>query len=339
MNKKLNLNFFNGKSILITGGTGSLGNKLVNFFLSKKIKLKKLIIFSRDEFKQFELKKKYPEEKYQNLRYFLGDIRDRRRLKLALNDVDYVIHAAALKHVPAAEYNPTEFIKTNIGGANNLIEAALETNVKRVIALSTDKASSPINLYGATKLCSDKLFVSANNLSKKNGCLFSVIRYGNVFASRGSVVPIFLERNKKKMSLNITHKDMTRFNITLEESIEAVLWSLINAKGKEIFVPKLKSYKLLDVAEAINAKAKLNFTGIRPGEKIHEELISRSESYNTVDLGDYYAIMPDQLSLQRIYGNKKMFNQNISYNSNLTNNFLSIEQIKKLIAKINKNYP
>jgi len=334
MNKKLNLNFFNRKSILITGGTGSLGNELVNFFLSKKIKLKKLIIFSRDEFKQFELKKKFPDEKYKNLRYFLGDIRDRRRLKLALNNVDYIIHAAALKHVPAAEYNPTEFIKTNIGGANNLIEAALETDVKRVIALSTDKASSPVNLYGATKLCSDKLFISANNLSKKNGCLFSVVRYGNVFASRGSVVPIFIERNKKNKNFNLTHREMTRFNITLEESINAVIWSLINAKGREIFVPKLKSYKLIDLAKAVNPRAKILFTGVRPGEKIHEELISKSESFNTVDLEKYYAILPDLISLKRLYKNKKLFDSNTSYNSNTKGNFLKIKEIEKLILKI-----
>jgi len=332
--KEKNYNFFKNKTILITGGTGSLGTKLISFFLKNKINLKKLIVFSRDEFKQFELKKKFPDEKYKNLRYFLGDIRDRRRLKLALNNVDYIIHAAALKHVPAAEYNPTEFIKTNIGGANNLIEAALETDVKRVIALSTDKASSPVNLYGATKLCSDKLFVSANNLSKKNGCLFSVVRYGNVFASRGSVVPIFIERNKKNKNFNLTHRDMTRFNITLEESINAVIWSLINAKGREIFVPKLKSYKLIDLAKAVNPGAKILFTGVRPGEKIHEELISKSESFNTVDLGKYYAILPDLISLKKLYKNKKLFDSNISYNSNTKGNFLKIKEIEKLILKI-----
>ena len=332
--KKKNFNFFKNKTILITGGTGSLGTRLISFFLKNKINLKKLIVFSRDEFKQFELKKKFPDEKYKNLRYFLGDIRDRGRLKLALNNVDYIIHAAALKHVPAAEYNPTEFIKTNIGGANNLIEAALETDVKRVIALSTDKASSPVNLYGATKLCSDKLFVSANNLSKKNGCLFSVVRYGNVFASRGSVVPIFIERNKKNKNFNLTHIEMTRFNITLEESINAVIWSLINAKGREIFVPKLKSYKLIDLAKAVNPRAKILFTGVRPGEKIHEELISKSESFNTVDLGKYYAILPDLISLKKLYKNKKLFDSNISYNSNTKGNFLKIKEIEKLILKI-----
>ena len=332
--KTKNFNFFKNKTILITGGTGSLGTRLISFFLKNKINLKKLIVFSRDEFKQFELKKKFPDEKYKNLRYFLGDIRDRRRLKLALNNVDYIIHAAALKHVPAAEYNPTEFIKTNIGGANNLIEAALETDVKRVIALSTDKASSPVNLYGATKLCSDKLFVSANNLSKKNGCLFSVVRYGNVFASRGSVVPIFIERNKKNKNFNLTHIEMTRFNITLEESINAVIWSLINAKGREIFVPKLKSYKLIDLAKAVNPRAKILFTGVRPGEKIHEELISKSESFNTVDLGKYYAILPDLISLKKLYKNKKLFDSNISYNSNTKGNFLKIKEIEKLILKI-----
>jgi UDP-N-acetylglucosamine 4,6-dehydratase/5-epimerase len=332
----LEIKFFKNKTILITGGTGSLGNKLVKYFLVNKIPLKKLIIFSRDEFKQFELKKKFPEEKFKNLRYFLGDIRDRRRIKLALNGVDFVIHAAALKHVPAAEYNPTEFIKTNIGGANNLIEAALETNVKRVIALSTDKASSPVNLYGATKLCSDKLFVSANNLSKQGGCIFSIVRYGNVFASRGSVAPIFVERNNKNLGFNLTHKDMTRFNITLDESIKAVIWSLVNAKGREIFVPKLKSYRLIDLAKSINSKTKLNYIGVRPGEKIHEELISKSESLNTVDLGSYYAIMPDNVSLKKFYKNRKSFNANVSYNSNMPKNFLDINELKRLILEIRK---
>ncbi len=334
MSKSAEVKFFKNRTVLITGGTGSLGTQLVNYFLNNKLKLKKLIIFSRDEFKQFQMKKKFSERKFKNLRYFLGDVRDVKRIKLALNEVDYVIHAAALKHVPAAEYNPTEFIKTNIEGANNMIEAALYSDVKKVIALSTDKASSPVNLYGATKLCSDKLFVSANNLRKKNGCVFSVVRYGNVFASRGSVVPLLLERKNKNLKFELTDKNMTRFNITLEESIKTVIWSLINSKGKEIFVPKLKSYKLLDLAKAISPKTTIKYVGIRPGEKVHEELISKSESINTVDLGSHYAIMPDLNSLNKIYPKKKYFNSNISYNSNMTNNFLTIKEIKKLLTNL-----
>jgi len=310
---------------------------LVKFLLNKKMNLKKIIIFSRDEFKQFQMKKKYPENIFNNIRYFLGDVRDYERIKLALKEVDYVIHAAALKHVPSAEYNPIEFIKTNIQGANNLILGALDSNVKRVVALSTDKASSPVNLYGATKLCSDKLFVAANNLRGKKGCIFSVVRYGNVFASRGSIAPILIERNSKNLNFELTDKNMTRFNITLEESIEAVIWSLINAKGREIVVPKLKSYKLTDLANAINKNAKIKYIGIRPGEKIHEELISKAESYNTVDLKKYYAIMPDRLSLKQIYKNKKPLNTNFSYNSNQPKSFLNIKELKQLILNITKN--
>jgi len=334
MSKSAEVKFFKNRTVLITGGTGSLGTQLVNYFLNNKLKLKKLIIFSRDEFKQFQMKKKFSERKFKNLRYFLGDVRDVKRIKLALNEVDYVIHAAALKHVPAAEYNPTEFIKTNIEGANNMIEAALYSDVKKVIALSTDKASSPVNLYGATKLCSDKLFVAANNLRKKNGCVFSVVRYGNVFASRGSVVPLLLERKSKNLKFELTDKNMTRFNITLDESIKTVIWSLINSKGKEIFVPKLKSYKLLDLAKAISPKTAIKYVGIRPGEKVHEELISKSESINTIDLGSHYAIMPDINSLNKVYPKKNFFNSNISYNSNMNNNFLTIQEIKKLLTKL-----
>ena len=243
----------NNKTILITGGTGSLGNALTKKILSKYKNIKKIIIFSRDEFKQYNMEKLFSEKKFNCLRYFLGDVRDLSRLEQALKGVDFVIHTAALKQVPAAEYNPFEYIKTNVIGAQNLITASINQGVKKVIALSTDKACSPINLYGATKLCSDKLFISSNNLSGKNGTIFSVVRYGNVFASRGSVIPYFIDLNKKNKPITITDKKMTRFNISLDEGVDAVMWSLKNLKGQEILVPKLQSFKITDLAKAINS--------------------------------------------------------------------------------------
>lgn len=324
----------NNKTVLITGGTGSLGKALTKRILSKFKKIKKLIIFSRDEFKQFNMENLFPEKKYNCIRYFLGDVRDLGRLNQALKDVDYVIHAAALKQVPAAEYNPFEFINTNVIGAQNLITACINQKVKKVIALSTDKACSPINLYGATKLCSDKLFISSNNLSGKNGTIFSVVRYGNVFASRGSVIPYFIELNKKKLPITITDKNMTRFNIALEEGVDSVMWSLSNLKGQEILVPKLKSFKVLDLAKAINPSAKLKFIGIRPGEKIHEELISRSDSQLTIDIGKYYLILPSK-SLYKNYKTYKLPNEDFLYRSDLNKDFLKISELRNLIKKIN----
>ena len=276
------------KTILVTGGTGSFGTAFVEYLL-KNFKFKRIIIFSRDELKQSELAKKKIFQK-KNIRFFLGDIRDLSRLQSAFNGVDYVIHAAALKHVPIAEYNPTEFIKTNILGSQNVIEASLKSDsVKKVIALSTDKAVSPSNLYGASKLCADKLFISANNIVGKNNINFSVVRYGNVIASRGSVVPIFLEK-KKNLPFTITDKHMTRFSLTMDEAVKMVTWSLQNSQGGDIVIPKIKSYNILDIAKAIDPKRKIKVIGLRPGEKIYEVLISEDESNDIYDVGKYYII-------------------------------------------------
>tara|TARA_Y100000591_G_scaffold199338_1_gene172416 strand:+ start:593 stop:1567 length:975 start_codon:yes stop_codon:yes gene_type:complete len=316
-------------NILITGGTGSFGKKFLDKILQKKNNFRKIIVFSRDEYKQHILKKRFSNNKnFEKLRFFLGDIRDKDRLNIALRDVDIVIHAAALKQVDSAEYNPTEYVKTNVIGSQNIIECSIQNDIKKVIALSTDKASSPINLYGATKLCSDKLFVAANFYSGKN--IFSVVRYGNVFGSRGSVVEVFNNRKNKKI-ISITDKSMTRFNITLNESIDMVLWCLKNSYGGEIFVPKIKSYKILDLARAFSNDAKIKFIGVRPGEKINEELISKSESRTTIDLGKYYAILPDSKNfLKNKYKNKKKVPKNFSYTSD-KNSFLSISDLKNLI--------
>ena len=323
----------NKKSILITGGTGSFGKEWVRHILKKYKKIKRLVIFSRDELKQFEMEQEFSIKKYPCMRYFIGDIRDRERLTMALRDIDYVIHAAALKQVPTAEYNPIETIKTNIIGAQNLIEACLENKVKKVVALSTDKASSPINLYGATKLCSDKLFIAANNIKGKKKISFSIVRYGNVMGSRGSVIPSFI-RSKKTGSLTITDERMTRFNLTLLESVEMVEWSFKNSIGGEIFVPKIPSYKILDLAKAICPNCKIKTVGIRTGEKLHEELVSIGESQNTFETKKYYIILPTQhKSLLNIYKKKfkaKKVDREFFYRSN-KNRFLSVSEIKKLI--------
>lgn len=279
------------KSILITGGTGSFGKAFVRTVLERYPEVKRPVIFSRDELKQFEMSQEFPEAKYPAVRYFIGDIRDEARIRRALEGIDVVIHAAALKQVPAAEYNPFECIKTNVLGAQNLIEACLDSGVKRVVALSTDKAAAPINLYGATKLCSDKLFVAANNIKGNRDIRFSVVRYGNVLGSRGSVVPFFLNKRKSGV-LPITDSDMTRFNISLQEGVDMVLWSIENAWGGEVLVPKIPSYRVVDVAQAVGPECEHPVIGIRPGEKIHEEMITASDSFNTVDLGSYYAILP-----------------------------------------------
>ena len=286
---------FKNKKILITGGTGSFGKSFVERLLKKYKKISKLIIFSRDEFKQYEMQQVFSQKKFKFLRYFIGDVRDKDRLDFAFKDVDYVIHAAALKQVNTAEYNPFEFIHTNIIGAKNVIESAINRDVKKVLALSTDKACSPINLYGATKLCSDKLFCSANNIVGKSiKTKFSVVRYGNVFASRGSIIPLFIKQNKEKKDFTLTEQNMTRVNIFMNNAIDTVEWSLLNMKGSEIIVPKLKSFRIIDLIRAINDKPKIKLIGIRAGEKIHEELISESDSRLTIDIGNYYIILPEK---------------------------------------------
>jgi UDP-N-acetylglucosamine 4,6-dehydratase len=341
---------FKNKTILITGGTGSFGKAFLEYLLVKHRDLKKIIIFSRDELKQFDLSVRFNEKKYPQIRFFLGDIRDKERLDRAMDEVDYVVHAAALKQVPAAEYNPFEAIKTNVIGAQNIIEACLNSNVKKAIALSTDKACAPINLYGATKLCSDKLFISANNMvSKKRDLSFSVVRYGNVMGSRGSVIPEFFKQ-KKSGSINITDKNMTRFSITMQQSIDLVMWALKNSIGGEILVPKIPSYKILDLAKAIAPASKINIVGLRPGEKIHEELITDNESNYLIVLKKYYVILNflvnkpnnnlnnDEKKLLKNYMNLhkgKKFKKEFSYKSNTNDEFLSVEKIKKLIKIIN----
>ena len=326
----------NNKSILITGGTGSLGQALVKHILSTCPKVKKIIIYSRDEQKQFVMAQTYPVEKYPQIRFFIGDVRDLSRLKRAFENVDYVIHAAAMKHVHLAEYNPDECIKTNIGGAQNVIDASLSNNVKGVVALSTDKACAPINLYGATKLTSDKLFVAANNIKGENPIKFSVVRYGNVMGSNGSVIPFFLKM-KKEGFLPITSEKMTRFNISLEDGVKMVMHALSTAWGGEIFIPKIPSYKILDVAKAIDSNCEIRVVGVRPGEKIHEEMITVSDSINTYDIGKYFVILPQKTTYEREkfikYFNAKLVDENFSYNSGENLEWESIESLKFLVKK------
>lgn len=322
------------KSILITGGTGSFGKAFVRTVLERYPEVKRLVIFSRDELKQFEMSQEFPEAKYPAVRYFIGDIRDEARIRRALEGIDVVIQAAALKQVPAAEYNPFECIKTNVLGAQNLIEACLDSGVKRVVALSTDKAAAPINLYGATKLCSDKLFVAANNIKGNRDIRFSVVRYGNVLGSRGSVVPFFLNKRKSGV-LPITDSDMTRFNISLQEGVDMVLWSIENAWGGEVLVPKIPSYRVVDVAQAVGPECEHPVIGIRPGEKIHEEMITASDSFNTVDLGSYYAILPmgGRYSAEDYceQAGAKRVEPGFSYNSGSNDEFLTVEELRTLI--------
>lgn len=322
-----------GSSILLTGGTGSFGRAFAKEILKRCPTLKRLVIFSRDELKQFEMAQEFPKEKYPAIRFFLGDVRDQQRLKRALEGIDTVVHAAALKQVPAAEYNPFEFIKTNIMGAQNLIEACLDARVKRVVALSTDKAAAPVNLYGATKLCSDKLFIAANNFRGERDIRFSVVRYGNVMGSRGSVIPYFLEKAKEGV-LPITHPDMTRFNILLEEGVDMVLWALDNAMGTEIFVPKIPSYRITDVAKAVAPNCKIEVVGIRPGEKLHEEMITTSDSATTIDIGPYYVILPINNGVKKRYINERSAQavpDNFSYNSGSNTHFLSVTELEQLL--------
>lgn len=326
----------NNKSILITGGTGTFGKAFVKTIIERFPAVNRLVVFSRDELKQYEMNVQFPEAKYSALRYFIGDVRDAERLRRAMEGIDIVIHAAALKQVPAAEYNPFECIKTNVLGAQNVIEACLDTGVKRVVALSTDKAAAPINLYGATKLCSDKLFTAANNIKGHRDLRFSVVRYGNVMGSRGSVIPFFLERRKTGV-LPITDPAMTRFNITLQDGVDMVLWALENAQGGEIFVPKIPSYRITDIAKAIGPDCEHPTIGIRPGEKIHEEMITSSDSFNTVDLGKYFAILPSAgahsvESYCAAHGGQPVL-PGYAYDSGSNTDFLTVEQLHQLIAE------
>ena len=323
------------RSILITGGTGSFGRAFVKTILNQQPDIKRLVIFSRDELKQFEMAQEFPEHKYPGLRYFIGDVRDENRLRRALQGIDTVIHGAALKQVPAAEYNPFEAIKTNVIGAQNVIEASLDAGVKRVVALSTDKAAAPVNLYGATKLCSDKLFAAANNIKGWQDIRFSVVRYGNVMGSRGSVIPFFLSKRHTGV-LPITDPDMTRFNITLSQGVQMVLWALEHAQGGEIFVPKIPSYRITDVATAIAPECEQRIVGLRPGEKIHEEMITASDSYNTVELGRYYAILHSACEDSIESYCKKMKGapvaKGFAYNSFTNPDFLTVEELRQLIG-------
>ena len=322
------------ESVLITGGTGSFGKKFAETILIKYPKISRIVIYSRDELKQFEMSQQYPVEKYPQLRFFIGDVRDGARFKRACEGIDVVIHAAALKQVPTAEYNPDECIKTNIGGAQNVIEAALSSNVKVVVALSTDKAAAPINLYGATKLCSDKLFIAANNIKGSRNLRFSVVRYGNVMGSRGSVIPFFREKAKTG-TLPITHFDMTRFNISLEDGVEMVLWAIENALGGEIFVPKIPSYKIETVAKAIAPNAKLVDAGIRPGEKLHEEMITESDSYNTIEFEKYYAILPTNINKEKYLKHYEGWEvqKGFKYNSGTNTEWETVDSMREKIRK------
>lgn len=326
----------NGKSLLITGGTGSLGKALTKRIFEQWPDIKKLVIFSRDEQKQFEMAQEYPPSKYPQIRFFIGDVRDFERLKRAFKGIDYIIHAAAMKHVHIAEYNPIECVKTNIDGAENVINACLETDVKRVVALSTDKAAAPVNLYGATKLASDKLFVAANNIKGWNEIRFSVVRYGNVMGSNGSVIPFFLKR-KKEGILPITDPSMTRFNISLQGGVDMVMHALEQAWGGEIFVPKIPSYKIVDVAEAIGPQCKKVHVGIRPGEKIHEEMITESDSFYTYDLGKYYTILPSihkwKLEDYITHFKAVKVTPGFRYNSEENTEWESVDSLRKLIKE------
>ena len=326
----------NGKSVLITGGTGSLGKALTRRIYKEFPQVRRLVIFSRDEQKQFQMAQDFPLTKYPSIRFFIGDVRDRERLVRAMMGIDYVIHAAAMKHVHLAEYNPTECIKTNIGGAENVIHACLQTDVKRVVALSTDKACAPINLYGATKLTSDKLFVAANNIKGENPIKFSVVRYGNVMGSNGSVIPFFMKKRKEGF-LPITDDKMTRFNISLDGGVDMVFHAMAHAWGGEIFIPKIPSYKITEVAKAIAPDIEHRIIGIRPGEKIHEEMITPSDSFYTYDMGKYYAIIPnvpnwDEENFVKTFSAKKV-KTGFSYNSGENTDWVGVEELRTFIKQ------
>jgi UDP-N-acetylglucosamine 4,6-dehydratase (inverting) len=324
------------KAVLITGGTGSFGKQFIKTVLAKYPKVKKLVIYSRDELKQFEMRQTYPVSDFPQLRFFIGDVRDKDRLKRAFEGIDIIVHAAALKQVPACEYNPFEAVKTNVIGAQNVIECAIDSGVKNVVALSTDKAAAPINLYGATKLCSDKLFVSGNYFKGKHDIKFSVVRYGNVMGSRGSVIPFFMSKRKENV-LPITDPEMTRFNITLEQGVDIVLFSLAHMWGGEIFVPKIPSYKILDVAEAIAPGCETKVIGIRPGEKLHEEMVTKTDAINSIEFKKYFVILPsiplwDIAKYMETFDGRKC-RPNFSYNSGTNEEWVTVDQIRQLIRK------
>lgn len=324
----------NNKGILVTGGTGSFGRAFIKIILARWPQIRRLVVLSRDEQKQFRMAQKYPEDKYPNVRFFIGDVRDAERLKRAFSKIDYVIHAAAMKHVHIAEYNPEECVRTNVGGAENVIRAALETDVQKVVALSTDKACAPINLYGATKLTSDKLFIAANNIKGERGCTFSIVRYGNVMGSNGSVIPFFVDHRSRGF-LPITDPEMTRFNISLREGVELVLHALEHSWGGEIFVPKIPSYRIIDVATAIAPECEQRIVGIRPGEKIHEEMISSSDSFTALDLGESYVILPQSpvFDRERFIDNFAAVpvRRGFRYQSGENETFLTVNELRELI--------
>ncbi len=327
---------FENKSILITGATGSFGKEFVRSLVKKHRNIKRIVVYSRDELKQFEMAQEFPRSDYPCLRYFIGDVRDANRLRRACEGIDYIVHAAALKHVPIAEYNPMECINTNIIGAENVINAALDCGIKKVVALSTDKAAAPINLYGATKLCSDKLFIAANNMKGGRDLSFSVVRYGNVMGSRGSVIPFFIKKRAGGF-LPITDEKMTRFNITLESAIDLVFHALQNSWGGELYVPKIPSYRILDVAKAVAPNCKIEITGIRPGEKLHEEMITESDAPNTLDCGSYYVIVPTHPAWNKESFIKtfkaKYVESGFKYNSNNNSDWLNVDQLRQLIKE------
>ncbi|WMN61185.1 UDP-N-acetylglucosamine 4,6-dehydratase (inverting) [Pseudoalteromonas xiamenensis] len=325
------------KTVLITGGTGSFGKKFIETILHRYPDVKKIIVFSRDELKQSELRMSYPPQQFPQLRFFIGDVRDKERVKQACEGVDVIIHAAAMKQVDTAEYNPTECIRTNVDGAENVIHAALECGVKDVVALSTDKACAPINLYGATKLASDKLFAAANNIKGSKDIKFSVVRYGNVMGSRGSVIPFFLSK-REEGTLPITHEEMTRFNISLQDGVDLVMFAIENHLGGEIFIPKIPSYKILDVAKAVGPECKTTVVGIRPGEKLHEEMLTETDSINTIDLGDKYAILP---SVSYMYTEEQFMKHHnaqkvpfgFKYNSGTNTEWETVESLRVLVKE------
>ena len=324
------------KRILVTGGTGSFGKRFVETVLKTYPNISRLVVYSRDELKQYEMAQAFPREKYPGIRFFIGDVRDAQRLKRACERIDIIVHAAALKHVPIAEYNPFECISTNVLGAENVINAALDSQVQKVVALSTDKAAAPLNLYGATKLCSDKLFIAANNIKGSRDISFSIVRYGNVFGSRGSVVPLFLKQRSSGV-IPITSPEMTRFNITLDEGVQLVMHALDHAWGGEIFVPKIPSYRILDVAQAVAPDCEIKHIGVRPGEKIHEEMITENDAHFTYQFGNLYAILPSVPSWDcekwKIAFNATKVEKGFKYNSGINNDWLTVEDLRSLIIK------
>ena len=327
----------NNKSILITGGTGSFGKKFLEIILKRYKKMKRVVIFSRDELKQFHMSNQYPKNEFPQIRFFIGDVRDRSRLSRALKGIDIVVHAAALKQVPAAEYNPMEFIKTNVIGAHNIIEACIDNNVKKIVALSTDKAAAPINLYGATKLCSDKLFTAAKNYVGIKNMTFSVVRYGNVLESRGSVIPLFREQRKTGV-LSLTDEKMTRFSISLEDGVDMVLWSIQNALGGEIVVPKVPSFKIKELAKLMGPECKIKIIGKRLGEKIHEELITAGDVDTTYDIGKYYLILSENdkkttSAYKSRFKKFKKIKKITSYNSENNSDLLTGDNLRIYLKK------